>query len=501
MRYLYATMLLGAGLTSLSHAQVLEPYNTPVGSPVLIHEASGDALYGTCSDGGTYIDGLSVLHILYGCVWKYDLSTSTFSVILPFTGLNGGTPVGRLIASQSGGATYLYGTTAGLGTDLAGMPTGQGTAFRIRTDGANFKTLKAFTSGMSGYPETSGYPEAGLVEDPVAATNGSHVFYGTNSEGGNGGSGAVYRLVVADTDTANPTTTFSRIRNFNSATQDPITGLYTNIGGKKPLCDLLVAYVDGSDGLKRFIYGTTSQAGPSSGGTVFRLESLASSPPESATHTNRNLKNFDAVTGYGVPFCPASGLVLHTDPSSQGWLYGTTTLTTGAVNSHGPGAIYKIALQYGTSSGYTTLRSYDLAGDTNSAVRTQLDGKTITCMAGFQPTAALCPVMVSGVPYFMEPDSYTYHYYYSWPPGASVATGNVVRLTLAGGLDPAAVMRDGELLTSTDYPKYTGTFPTSALINGGSYLYGVAPSGGTNGLGTIYKVNMSTYNITAVYHF
>jgi uncharacterized repeat protein (TIGR03803 family) len=132
---------------------------------------SGNTLYGTANAGGssgqgtvfainTNGTGFSVLHSFTAT----DLSTRTNS--------DGANPVAGLILS----ANTLYGTTQNGGSS------GNGTVFKVNTDGTGFTTLYNFTGGSDG-----ANPMAGVILS-------GNTLYGTTSAGGNGGVGTVFSL-------------------------------------------------------------------------------------------------------------------------------------------------------------------------------------------------------------------------------------------------------------------------------------------------------------------
>jgi uncharacterized repeat protein (TIGR03803 family) len=90
-------------------------------------------------------------------------------------GEGGAWPEAGLILSSD----TLYGTTA------SGGEFGQGTVFKINTDGTGFAILFSFTGGDDG-----ANPQAGLL----LANN---TLYGTTQEGGSSGQGTVFSLTLA----------------------------------------------------------------------------------------------------------------------------------------------------------------------------------------------------------------------------------------------------------------------------------------------------------------
>jgi uncharacterized repeat protein (TIGR03803 family) len=149
---------------------------------------SGTNLYGTASEGGD-LGG--------GTLFTVDTNGDGFTVLHAFDRTNGitGTNVGG--AHPASGVTLvsnvLYGTT------MVGGPSGNGTVFKINTDGSGFTTLYNFsatnglgTNGIGGTNFDGAHPVGGVV-----FANGT--LYGTASEGGTAGFGTVFSLSSAPT--------------------------------------------------------------------------------------------------------------------------------------------------------------------------------------------------------------------------------------------------------------------------------------------------------------
>jgi uncharacterized repeat protein (TIGR03803 family) len=81
------------------------------------------------------------------------------------------------------------------GTAQEGGTWGEGTLFKVNTDGTGFTTLHSFTAldGLFPYPNSNGaIPYGGLI---LAGSN----LYGTASIGGGSGYGTVFRVTVDGT--------------------------------------------------------------------------------------------------------------------------------------------------------------------------------------------------------------------------------------------------------------------------------------------------------------
>jgi uncharacterized repeat protein (TIGR03803 family) len=130
---------------------------------------SGQTLYGTLHVGAAGSAG--------GTVFKLNTNGAGFTNLCSFAGLtNGAGPNGGLILSGN----TLYGTA------VAGGANGNGTVFKVNTDGTGFAGLYNFTTLQNAVSNTDGaLPRAGLI------LSGGSV-YGTASAGGAAGNGTVF---------------------------------------------------------------------------------------------------------------------------------------------------------------------------------------------------------------------------------------------------------------------------------------------------------------------
>ncbi len=137
---------------------------------------AGGTLYGTAADGGT--NGL-------GTVFAINTDGQDFTNIHNFDfPTNGSGPLAALVLSGD----TLYGTTRAGGTN------GLGTVFAIRTNGTGFGLLHQFGSVLQEDPATQlnvnsdgAYPETELVLS-------SNTLYGATEQGGSGGNGTLFKI-------------------------------------------------------------------------------------------------------------------------------------------------------------------------------------------------------------------------------------------------------------------------------------------------------------------
>jgi uncharacterized repeat protein (TIGR03803 family) len=154
---------------------------------------SDNKFYGTTANGGSFGNGtvftmnmdgtgLTILHEFTGP------AQTNASPVTPVTNSDGAFPSSSLILV----ANTLYGTASEGGIE------GQGTVFKVNTDGTGFMTLHNFT-------DTIPYDAFGNVfitnsdgANPVAGlTLSGNIVYGTASRGGSTGNGTIFSISLA----------------------------------------------------------------------------------------------------------------------------------------------------------------------------------------------------------------------------------------------------------------------------------------------------------------
>jgi uncharacterized repeat protein (TIGR03803 family) len=175
---------------------------------------SSNMLYGTTHDGGSSGRGV---------VFKINTDGTGYAVLKSFTNSpDGAFPVGSLTLSGS----VLYGTTSDGGN------LGNGTVFKINTDGTGYAVLKSFTNSPDGFS-----PAAGL-------TLLGNVLYGTTGYGGSSGNGTVFKINTDGTG-------YAVLKSFTNSPDGAIPSGLTLSGN--------------------VFYGTTIRGGSSDYGTVFKI--------------------------------------------------------------------------------------------------------------------------------------------------------------------------------------------------------------------------------------
>jgi uncharacterized repeat protein (TIGR03803 family) len=248
---------------------------------------SGGGTYGSTSDSGgsatgtvfavnTDGTGFTTLH------WFAATPSSTNDDrLVTYTNSNGGGPSGLVLSGN-----MLYGTAA------VGGSSGNGTVFRMGTDGTGFRVLHTFTAPFPSFTNDSGRTyntnNDGANPSGWLVLSGS-TLYGTAENGGSSGSGTVFAINTDGTE-------FATLYSFSEAVLGSFSGFsWKNDDGAGPNSLLLSGQT---------LYGTASYGGNWRSGTVF---SLSFTPQltafSSQTHLilswPTNYAGFD-YTGYGL---------------------------------------------------------------------------------------------------------------------------------------------------------------------------------------------------------
>jgi len=262
----------------------LHSFTATLGNPPFInidgtHPVAGLILAGNALFGTASQGGTSG----DGTVFKINTDGSGFTTLHSFTRSDGASPYAGLILSGN----TLYGTA------IQGGTSGGGTVFAVNTDGTGFKTLYNFMDGGDG-----AFPSAGLI---LSGTS----LYGTTQSGGFSGSGTVFSLKTNGTG-------FTNLYSFTANVSFP----YTNSDGAFPEAGLVLS--------GNFLYGTAVEGGSWGYGTVFMVDTNGTGFAD--------LYNFtDGIDG-GYPYAE---LVL-----SDNALYGTAS----EGGSWGYGTVFRLAL-------------------------------------------------------------------------------------------------------------------------------------------------------------
>lgn len=343
------------------------------------------------------------------------------------------------------------------GTTYNGGNYGSGTVFKLAPDGSGFTILHSFDGADEG-----GVPFAGLT----FGSDGK--LYGTTMQGGANDLGTVYGLAPDGSG-------FTVLHSFDGAND-----------GATPYAELTL----GSDGK---LYGATANGGTNDSGTIFSLA------PNGSGFTFTVLQYFDSASDGAEPY---AALI----EGSGGNLYGTTTVG-GADNA---GTVYNLAPN---GSGFTFTVLHAFGGADGGA--TPLGGVTLGGGGNLYGTTAGGGAGNSGIVYSLSPNGsgFTFTVLHSFDGAGGGSTpyagvtlgsgGNLYGTTISGGADNFGtayrLATDGSGFTVLQ--SFYGSAPFSTLTEGsGGNLYGTTMYGGI-GFSTVYKIAASGSEFTVIHSF
>jgi len=411
-------------------------------------QGSDGYLYGTTQSGGTYNSGTVYRISANGALTSlYSFNGST----------DGANPEAGLVQGSDG---LFYGSTSGGGTSS------NGTIFRVSPDGA-LTSLYSFTGGNDG-----ANPKAGLVQ----GSNG--YLYGTTFDGGASGRGTNGDGTV-----------------FKISQDGVLTSLYSFTGandGANPQAGL-------AQGIDGNFYGTTENGGTSNSGTIFKM---------SANGAYSSLYSF---TGGDDGANPEAGLV----QGSDGYFYGTASqrgannfgtvfqissngeLTTlyafgTVVNAFGQaldGANPEAGLVQGGDGNFYGTTEY---GGSSGSIRIGLFGRGVGTVFKISANGALTSLYsFTGVNDGANPTAVLVQDTNGNLYGTTLTEGTVFKISTNGALTKLY------FFTGVN----DGANPYAGLVQGNDgYFYGTTWDGGTNNLGTVFKISASGA-LTSLYAF
>jgi uncharacterized repeat protein (TIGR03803 family) len=470
---------------------------------------NGNTLYGTCFDG---------------VVFKINTDGMGFSVIQVVLedGINSAELNGDLVLQGN----TLFGTTGG-------PDDYDGSIFRVNTDGTGFDDTRFYDYTATGIFE----PRAGFVLS-------GNVLYGTtyldNDQGGlssGSGNGSVFAITTdyslfplsltnggylevlhffddqpyyatsQDVKPANPLVFNNGV--LYGTTQGTVfsvnanyTGFLDNGSGYKVLKTFGFGEGLPNGGLLLIgstLYGATGSGGSGAGGTIFKI------------NTDGNgyavLKTFDGVVDSRRP---SADLLVNGNT-----LYGTSQ-NGGSVNC---GTVFRVNTD---GSGSALLESFDnQPGDAYTPI-----GGLVSDGTAFYGTASTGGADGYGAIFKINPDGTGFNIlqpflytngktptgdlllngntlYGTTEYGGSTGFGTVFKINTDGS--PIAVIKSfaaASLNASGYYTNNDGAFPYYAgLVLSGNTLYGTTINGGTNGFGTVFKVNTDGNSFQVIHTF
>jgi uncharacterized repeat protein (TIGR03803 family) len=404
--------------------------------------------------------------------------------IFSFANTNDINPLAGLLLSGS----TLYGTTSasvGEGGKTGGA-LASGTVFKVNTDGTGYTNLHVFSAIYSG-PNSITNTDGGNSQAQLVLSGNR--LYGTAQKGGFNANGIVFAINTDGTG-------FTNLYNFSAYASIDVE---TNSDGAVPSAGLVL--------LGNTLYGATGNGGSSRNGTVFAIKT------DGTGFTN--LYNFsdDFSDGTGGK----SSLVL-----SDGILYGTAK-SGGLGGITGNGTVFAINAD---GTGFTNLHSF------SSLVRKTTSPFAYTNSDGALPQSGL--VLSGNVLYGTAKDGgtnglgtvfavhtdgtdftnlHSFNTGDGYNPWAGlVLSGNTLYGATSGGGSLSSQKNGTVFALNTDgtsfatihtftpiindsvtavYTNADGSTPYASMILSGNTLYGTTVSGGTNGLGTVFALNLA----------
>lgn len=410
--------------------------SNPQGS---LMQASDGMLYGMTYSGGA--NGM-------GTIFRYDLSTSSCSNLIDFSGTsNGSSPQGSLIQGADG---FLYGLTTGGGNSNMGV------LFQFDPVSLSFVKELDFNGASNGRN-----PEGSLVQ-----ISGGMI-YGLSAQGGLHDKGVLFQF---DPQTLQ----YTKELDFSG------TG-----NGETPVGSLIL----GSDGK---LYGTTYAGGSNGTGVLFQYDPAGSS----------FAKKYD-FTGGTNGFSPMSSLVQAADGMLYGMTYQDGVNGQGVIFQYDPAlASYSKVFDFdGASGGSQPQGALMLAADARLYGMTYGGGANgVGVLFQLDPASLLFTKKLD----FAEATNG------SFPFGALMhgADGMCYGLTSGGGANNMGVLFQFDPAASV----YTKRMDFAGTANGSNphgslmqttdgKIYGMTYTGGANGMGLIFQFDPLTNICSDLFDF
>ncbi len=500
----FSPLLFGGNFNVLSD---FGPYTNCLrgGSSSTLVQGGNGLLYGVTSFDNFVRNSYGVA----GAIFSVSTAGTGFHLFPQFT--NGGPQV---VGDITLSGNVIYGTAY---TGLTNL-----TVFSVQTNGTAYTTLHTFA------PATEGSGVS--AHAPLLVTN--NVIYGTLSAGGTGTNGTVYRI---NTDGSG----FAVIHTFSETVLDPFS--YTNADGATPECGLVLS--------GDWLLGSASLGGTNGGGTLYQMHTDGSdfSAFYGAGPSGRMVLYGNTVFSHGYNYSGSQTVTISVGVDSNGYIpstykisstdavlgsfliagggiyYGTpenlgnfaagsvksfsTNLTATATTLHafsaspsgrglsgiiynsdglGPGnmvlsgATLYGSTQFGTSSGFGSL------------YHVQTNGTSFANIFQFKSTGGIAPtglILQSNV------------YYGVTAQGGAYDSGMIFRVSPDGTGLTDLYDFSANYAYFSQYTNRDGAIPIENLAVSGNTLYGATSWGGTNGNGTLYKINTDGTGFFVLYQF
>ena len=292
-----------------------------------------------------------------GTIYKINTDGTGYGILRSL--VNSPSPQGGMVVIGD----TLYGTT------FTGGEARNGTVFKINTDGSDFVELHSFSATV---PTVFGANDDGNRPQGDLATDG-YTLYGTARYGGANGNGTIFKINIDGSDFEVIKTFSATFLGTNNVSGSPLAS-GTNLDGAYPIAGLVL---DGNT-----LYGTTYHGGTSNG-VIFSLQTDGSDFSV--------LKYFPVTTGSGTNrdgAAPIGGLALSGDT-----LFGVAV----GGGASGAGNIFSLKTN---GADFTVLREFSWYSDGGWPRNTLLlDGATLygtTGVGGLSNKGTIFMVFTNG---------------------------------------------------------------------------------------------------------
>ncbi|MBC3846635.1 T9SS type A sorting domain-containing protein [Winogradskyella echinorum] len=483
---------------------VLNPGAIPYGS---LFEASDAKLYGLTSGGGDYG---------FGVLFQYDFITNALTSLYNFgsTETSGKYPLGTLIEGPNN-SLELFGTT-----DDGGL-NGYGILFKYNITTSTFTTLVDFGDANNlGYVPSSnltlasnnklygvtrygGASDIGSLFEYDPMSNISSVLYGFNYTSGHYPYGSLLEAsdgklygITNKTVYGNVDTTNGMFYSFDVTTNsyNPIFKFNSSEDGGGPDGSLIFS------GNQQKFYGLTYRGGINDTGAIFEFN------PVNNLYTR--LYSFDEVNNNELGIAPRASLL----EASNGKLYGTAY--RGGNNNLGVFFEFDLSSNtYSKKHNFSDELGGTPLGDLLQASNNKIYGMTSVGGEGvFMEIDAPAGTIFE---YDINTDQYTKIHDFNLESGAfpnggliEALNGKLYGMTSDGGLQGGGVVFEYDFTTGFnklhefEYDGVNGSRPYGNLLQfDTNTLYGMTSEGGANGDGVIFKFDIQTNTFTKVFDF
>lgn len=385
----------------------------------------GTVLYGMTSQGGTNS---------FGTVFKINKDGTGHTKLVEFNSTTGSDPQGSLLYD----GTFLYGTTQQGGANDVGS------IFKVKPDGTGFQSLFSFSGAATGIN-----PIGSLITDGT-------FLYGLALRSGSSNGGTMFKIQTDGNG-------FVKIVDFSNG----------GTAGAGPKGSLV------SDGT--FLYGLTTQGGTNFAGAFFRIK------PDGSNFTK--LLDMKGDTNGPMP---------------EGTLLRIGTQFYGVRSAAGGGRYGTIFRVNNDGSAFTTIFTFEIEANNPGGRPIFLSGSYygLATVGGLNDDGAIYKINPDGTGY-TRVFNFDRTVSGARPNGSLISDGTFLYgMTSEGGANNEGtifkVKPDG-----TGYQNLmdfslavTGGYPSGSFISDGTWLYGMTPTGGASGNGVIFKIQLNGTNFT-----